>query len=180
VEPAQEVDAAGVLMREVPPFGIEARRWTVVFHRRAENWFFAALAMGQFKHVSAFAFIPELGIWTIYDVGFRRTRLVHLADTDHAKTILAHIVKGNCTVTVEARDDCLPLMRAGLFCTTAIKHLIGARSRALRPDRLFRHLVAQGGVVRDDGSREASREATDRGRSELRCRAGEGTADAHR
>lgn len=163
-------------MREVPALGIEARRWTVVFHRRAENWFFAALAMGEFKHVSAFAFIPELGIWTIYDVGFRRTRLVHLADTDHAKTILAHIIKGNCTVTVEARDDFLPLMRAGLFCTTAIKHLIGARSRALRPDRLFRHLVAQGGVVLDD----ASRRAEDRGRSQSRSRAGAVTADARR
>jgi len=163
-------------MREVPAFGIEARRWTVVFHRRAENWFFAAIALGEFKHVSAFAFIPELDIWTIYDVGFRRTRLTHLADTDAAKTILAHIVKGNCTVTVETGTGGLPLMRVGLFCTTAIKHLIGARSRALRPDRLFRHLVAQGGVVRDDGSREA----TDPGRPELCSRAGEGAADAGR
>lgn len=139
-------------MREVPAYGIEARRWTVVFHRKAENRFFSLIAMGHFKHVSAFAFIPELGLWTIYDVGFRRTRLIHLADTDEAKTILAYIVKGNCTVTVETGDASLPLMRAGLFCTTAIKHLIGARSSALRPDRLFRHLVAQGGVVRDDGS----------------------------
>lgn len=141
-------------MKEVPAFGIEARRWTVVFHRKAENWFFATIAMGRFKHVSAFAFIPELDIWTIYDVGFRRTRLVHLADTDHAKTILGEIIRGNCTVTVETSTGSLPLMRAGLFCTTAIKHLIGARSSALRPDRLFRHLVANGGVVRDDGSEE--------------------------
>lgn len=163
-------------MREVPAFGIEARRWTVVFHRRAENWFFAALAMGEFKHVSAFAFIPDLGIWTIYDVGFRRTRLMHLADTEAAKTILAHIVRGNCTVTVETGSGGLPLMRLGLFCTTAIKHLIGARSRALRPDRLFRHLVAQGGVVWDDGSVEA----TDRGRPEPRGRASEVAAHADR
>jgi hypothetical protein len=90
--------------------------------------------MGEFKHVSAFAFIPELGIWWIYDVGFRRTRLVHLADTDHAKTMLAHIVKGNCTVTVEARGRLPAADAAGLFCTTAIKHLIGAALRALRPD----------------------------------------------
>src|SRR5258705_3753280 len=151
-------------MREVPAFGIEARRWTVVFHRKAENWLFGAIAMGHFKHVSAFAFIPELGIWTIYDVGFRRTRLVHLADTDHAKTILAHIIKGNCMVTVETSDEHLPLMRAGLFCTIAIKHLIGVRSSALRPDRLFRHLVAQGGEVLDDA---AGRETPDRGRPEL-------------
>lgn len=161
-------------MREVPAFGIEARRWTVVFHRRAENWFFGAIACGHFKHVSAFAFIPDLGVWVIYDVGFRRTRIELLADTDNAKTILAHIVKGNCTVTIETSEDSLPLMRLGMFCTTAIAHLVGIRSSALRPDRLFRHLVAAGGVVIDD----ASRQATDRGRPEP-CRAtGAGTAVA--
>lgn len=142
-------------MREVPAFGIEARRWTVVFHRKAENWFFAAIACGRFKHVSAFAYLPELGIWTIYDVGFRRTRLTHLADGVHAHAVISAIVDGNCLVTVDARADCLPLFRIGLFCTTAIKHLIGVRSSALRPDRLFRHLVAQGGVVRDDAGQRA-------------------------
>ena len=161
-------------MDEVPAFGIEARRWTVVFHRKAESRFFDLIAMGHFKHVSAFAFIPELGIWTIYDVGFRRTRLIHLGDTDHAKTVLAHIVKGNCMVTIETREDNLPLARWGLFCTTAIAHLVGVRSGALRPDRLFRHLVAYRGVVQDDGSREA----TDSGRSELRSATGAGAAVA--
>jgi hypothetical protein len=147
----------------VPALGIEARRWTVVFHRHAENRFFGLIALGRFKHVSAFAFIPELGIWTIYDVGFRRTRIVHLADTDHAKTILAHIVKGNCTVTMETREDALPLMRWGLFCTTAVAHLVGLRCVALRPDALYRQMVKAGGVVLDDGSEEAR----DRGRPEL-------------
>lgn len=174
MEPAQD-DAAGVV-REVPAFGIEARRWTVVFHRKAENRFFGVIALGEFKHVSAFAFIPELGIWTIYDVGFRRTRIVHLADTDHAKTILAHIVKGNCTVTLEVSEDRLPLMRWGLFCTTAVAHLVGLRCVALRPDALYRQMVKAGGVVRDDGSQETR----DRGRPELCCDAGGSAAVADR
>jgi hypothetical protein len=160
----------------VPAFGIEARRWTVVFHRKAENRFFGAIALGHFKHVSAFAFIPELSIWTIYDVGFRRTRLTHLADTDHAKTILAHIIKGNACITMEVREDNLPLMRWGLFCTTAVAHLVGIRSSALRPDRLFRHLVAAGGVVVDDGAQETS----DSGRPELCSDPGTGAALADR
>ena len=140
-------------MREIPAYGIEAKRWTVVFHRKSEHLLFRLLAMGRFKHVSAFAWIPELGIWTIYDVGFRRTRLIHLADGQHAHAVIAALAVGNVLVTVDAREDSLPLMRAGLFCTTAIKHLIGARSSALRPDSLYRHLVAQGGVVRDDECR---------------------------
>jgi hypothetical protein len=137
-------------MREMPSYGIEARRWTVVFHREAENWFFSLIAMGHFKHVSAFAWLPELGIWTFYDVGFRRTRLVHLADGVAAHAYIAGIVKGNCAVTVDVRSDSLPLIRWGMFCTTGIAHLLGLRASTLRPDSLYRLLVANGGVVSDD------------------------------
>ena len=161
-------------MREVPGFGLEARRWTVVFHRKAENWFFGLIALGHFKHVSAFAFIPELGVWIIYDVGFRRTRIELLADTDHAKTILGNIVKGNCMVTLEVSEDRLPLLRWGLFCTTAVAHLVGLGCVAVRPDALYRQMIRRGGVVRDDGSRETQ----DRGRPELCGDAGAGAAVA--
>jgi len=141
-------------MREVAAFGIEARRWTVVFHRRAENWFFAAIAMGHFKHVSALAWIPELAQWWVYDVGFRRTRLRVLEDGAAARTEIAALVNGNATVTVDVRDDGLPWMRLGLFCTTAVSHLLGVRCASPRPDALYRRLVAEGGDVRDNGSSE--------------------------
>jgi hypothetical protein len=67
--------------------------------------------------------------------------------------MIAAIVKDNCTVTIDVREDDLPWMRLGLFCTTAVSHLIGLRCGALRPDALYRHLVAKGGVVRDDAIR---------------------------
>lgn len=137
-------------MRELSAYGIEARRWTVVFHRKSEHWFFRTIALGHFKHVSALAWVPELSQWWIYDVGFRRTYLRVLVDGRSAQSTIAAIIKGNCTVTIDTRDENLPLMRLGMFCTTAVAHLVGVRSSALRPDRLFRHLVAQGGVVRDD------------------------------
>ncbi len=158
MEPAQ-VDAAGVLMpflREVSPFGIEARRWTVVFHRKAENWFFSAIALGEFKHVSALAWIPELAQWWVYDVGFRRTRLRVLEEGPTAVRAIAAIIDGNATITVDTRDDQLPWMRLGMFCTTAVSHLIGVRCGALRPDALYRHLKASGGIVRDDAATTAN------------------------
>jgi hypothetical protein len=151
-------------VREVPAFGIEARRWTVVFHRKAENRFFGLIAFGKFKHVSAFAWIPELGIWTFYDVGFRRSRITHFADGHGARQAIGAIMAGNYGVTVEAKNDALPLVRLGFFCTTGVKHLIGLRSGALRPDALFRHLVASGGIVSDD----AAQRTADPGRSEPR------------
>lgn len=143
-------------MREVSAFGIEARRWTVVFHRKASHWIFAAIALGHFKHVSALAWIPELGQWWIYDVGFRRTRLSVMEDGTTAKQVIAAIIAGNATVTIDVQENGLPWMRLGLFCTTAVSHLIGVRCGALRPDALYRKLIASGGILRDDGTTAAA------------------------
>jgi hypothetical protein len=165
-------------MHEVPAHGIEARRWTVVFHRKAENRFFDLIAMGHFKHVSALAWIPELGQWWFYDVGFRRTRLSVMVDGVAAQATVAAIVTGNCVVTVETRHDGLPLMRLGMFCTTAVAHLIGVRSGALRPDALFRHLSSPkvGGIVSDDGPAGKAR-TSDRPEPDGRTGAGAEVAD---
>lgn len=142
-------------MREVSAFGIEASRWTVVFHRNSKHLFFRLIAMGHFKHVSALAWVPELGQWWVYDVGFRRTHLKVLVDGPSAQQIVAAIIKGNATVTIDVQDN-LPWMRLGLFCTTAVSHLIGVRCAALRPDALYRKLIASGGIVRDDALRPAT------------------------
>ena len=141
-------------MREVSAYGIEARRWTIVFHRKSKHLFFRLIAMGHFKHCSAIAWIPELKQWWVYDVGFRRTSLKVLEDGPTAQAQIAAIVDGNATVTVDVSDE-LPWMRLGMFCTTAVSHLVGLRCGALRPDALYRHLVAKGGVVRDDAIRPA-------------------------
>jgi len=138
-------------VREISAFGIEARRWTVVFHRNSKHLFFRLIALGHFKHVSALAWIPELGQWWVYDVGFRRTSLKVLVDGENAQATIAAIVKGNATVTIDLQDE-LPWFRLGLFCTTAVSHLIGVRCAALRPDALYRHLIAKGGIARDDAS----------------------------
>src|SRR5258708_32724868 len=100
-------------MREVPAYGIEARRWTIVFHRKSKHLFFRLIAMGHFKHVSALAWIPELGQWWIYDVGFRRTSLKVLEDGEGAKATIAAIVNGNATITIDVMDD-LPWMRLAM------------------------------------------------------------------
>lgn len=157
-------------MRNIPTYGIEAKRWTIVFHRQAENRFFSAIAMGHFKHVSAFAWLPELSQWWIYDVGFRRTRLKVVVESEEAHRIIVGLARGNALVTMEVRDDDLPWFRLGMFCTTGVAHLIGVRTRALRPDALFRQLLRQGGVLRDD----ASQGATTGGRPQSRAPAGRG------
>jgi len=128
----------------------EPTRWTIVFHRKAEHWLFALIAMGRFKHVSAFAWLPDTRVWLIYDMGFRRTRIMVLPDTVEAKAYLGALITGNAMVTMPVRDDALPLLRIGLFCTTAVKHLVGLRCGALRPDALFASCLRHGGELSDD------------------------------
>jgi hypothetical protein len=123
----------------------------VVFHRKAENRFFSLIALGRFKHVSALAWIPELNQWWVYDVGFRRTRLKVLEESATTRQIVAAIIDGNASITIDVRETGLPWMRLGLFCTTAVSHLIGVRCGALRPDALYRKLIASGGIARDHG-----------------------------
>jgi hypothetical protein len=130
----------------------EATRWSIVFHRQAENRLFAMLAMGHFKHVSAFAWLPGPRVWIHYDLGFRRTRVVVLPDTAESKAYLAALITGNAIVTMKVRGDARPVMRLGLFCTSAVKHLIGLRSSALRPDALFASCLRHGGKLSDDAS----------------------------
>lgn len=154
------------------PAGCEPMRWTIVFHRKAENWFFSLIAMGHFKHVSAFAWVPALRIWLVYDVGFRRTRLVPMGDSPETRAYLMALIAGNALVSIDVCIDALPLMRLGLFCTTAIKHLIGLDAGALRPDALFHHCLKHGGVLSDDA---ITADASYPGRSGARGRADPGS-----
>jgi hypothetical protein len=152
----------------------EPQRWSVVFHRKAANRFFSLIAMGHFKHVSAFAWLPELRTWLLFDVGFRRTRIVALPDTAKSKAYLAAVIDGNAIVSMPVRDDALPIFRTGLFCTTAIKHLIGLSSGALRPDALFRHCLSHGGELSDDAGQGTGHSS----RSQSRGREARGEAGA--
>ncbi len=128
----------------------EATRWTIVFHRRAENRIFGLIAMGRFKHVSAFAWLPGPRVWIHYDLGFCRTRIIVLPDTAESKAYLGALITGNAIITMKVRGDARPIMRLGLFCTSAVKHLIGLRSSALRPDALFASCLRHGGELSDD------------------------------
>lgn len=132
----------------------EPGRWTVVFHRKAENRLFSLIAMGHFKHVSAFAWVPECQAWVHYDLGFRRTRITLLPDTTKSEAYLANLIAGNAIVTMPPCSGVPRVFRFGLFCTTAVKHLIGIGGSALRPDALFASCLRNGGELSDDGSQK--------------------------
>lgn len=133
------------------PEAVEPVQWNVVFHRKAMTRWSSLIAMGQFKHVSAFAYLAGLKGWVLFDVQFARLRIVILPDTFDSRVIIGQVMKGNSVVLISRREGGgIRFFRFGFFCTTAIKHLLGLRGSTLRPDALFRSCLANGGELLDD------------------------------
>lgn len=128
------------------PDGFEPAEWWVVFHPTASTRWLSWLAMGHFKHVSAFAYIPGFKAWLIYDVARAGTRLLLLPANDAGKAELVRYTRDCAIVKMQRRADGPSLPRLGFFCTTAICHLLGLTCVA-RPDALWRLCLRNGGEV---------------------------------
>lgn len=146
------------MFRELP-VEIEPELWNVVFHRDIKYWWHHLLP-GPFKHVFAYAFVPELDLFVIYDVWKQRTRLVLLPHCQRAidgisdMTTNAEVVKFRASIAPG-----IPF--AAFSCVSAIKHLLGIRSVAIAtPTGLFRHLIKLGGVPHGRTGETADRPAS--------------------
>jgi hypothetical protein len=123
------------------------QEWFICFSTRARFWWASAAALGRYKHVSCFAFVAAVDGWLFYDFGLNQTVVTVLPDR-----------QANALIGAMA-DDALvvkwipPLVVTGVrlkpafLCTTAIAHLTGVPSCALRPDRFLRDCLAAGGKV---------------------------------
>src|SRR5262249_51355995 len=121
--------------------------WILVFCKNPGRWWVRLLAWGRYHHVKAIAHLPRMRSWLIYDVKFNGTRMM-LAHEDDPGT---NVFLRDYLDTTDTLAMPLLLMpkrsfpQLGFWCTIAIKHLVGIRSRALRPDRLWQDCVAAGG-----------------------------------
>ena len=127
--------------------GLIEPTWTLVFCKKPGRWWVRLLAWGRFHHVKAVAYLPRLKAWLFYDVKFNGTRLL-LAQEDApgTKAFLQDYLDNTDTIMMPR----VPMPRRitpqlGFWCTIAMKHLVGIRSRALRPDRLWKDCIAAGG-----------------------------------
>ena len=132
---------------ESPTDGLIEPIWTLVFCKKPGRWWVRLLAWGRYHHVKAVAYLPRLRVWLFYDVKFNGTRvLLARADASGTRAALQDYLHNSDTIMMPR----LPTPRRvapqlGFWCTIAMKHLVGVRSRALRPDRLWRDCVAAGG-----------------------------------
>jgi hypothetical protein len=109
------------------------------------------IAFGQLKHVRAFGYVPQLKAWIFYDVCIGMTN-IYLAKGRHAEWLI-HSWCEDCAVLELPVADAAqhrPLVRLGFWCVPAIKHLLRLRSRALRPDRLWRDCLQSGARIIHD------------------------------
>lgn len=127
--------------------------WFVVFHRKSGRKWVKWLSRGRYEHVSAFAQVKKAGVWLFFEVMAGRTEILAVPD-DQADALLGFYSERGLIVRMMApipADNRLKL-KPGFWCVPAVAHLLGLRTCALRPDRLLRDCLANGGtiVVSDD------------------------------
>jgi hypothetical protein len=129
------------------PHAIEPDEWFVVFHRQTPSRLLSLIALGRFKHVSAFAYCPGFKLWLLYDTSLYGTRLILLPHGETAKAALVKYTAGCAIVKIAARRVHMGTSsRLAFYCVPAVKHLIGLRCVAMRPDALYRQILRSGGV----------------------------------
>lgn len=124
-------------------FRVEPAEWFVVFHRAGVGPVISALAVGEFKHVSAFGYCAGVRAWLVYDVQWAGTR-VWLCD----KVAIMEWTKDCAVVQIKRSDAVMGLAaRLGLYCVSSVKHLLGLRCVAATPTQLYRHILRNGGIL---------------------------------
>jgi hypothetical protein len=149
----------------------EPKEWFVVFSEDSPKWWVRWLAWGRFKHVSVFGKVERSGAWVFYDVWLNRAQIMVVGDWE-ADAAIGYYASQGVIVRFPRllADDHELSLRPGLWCVPAVAHILGIRSCALRPDRLFRQILAKGGQIVSSKGREDE--------TEDRKRSGIGTPEA--
>lgn len=137
-------------MDERPIDAIEPDQWFVAFHTTAKSRLLSFLAAGKYKHVSAFAYLPGLRAWVIYDAEWRGLRLLFFSH-EAAKAVIAERTRDAAIVKINRLGRSMGLSsRVALYCVSTIKHLLGVRCPCVRPEAFYAYLLRNGGELIDE------------------------------
>lgn len=123
--------------------------WNVAFLSGPRTSWWDWLTPADYRHCAAYGWCQDR--WITYDAADIRSRIMVM--TDEQFDLWLYALRQRATLVIQVpTGDMAPLRaRLGLWCVTALKHLTGSRSSALRPKALSRDLVRQGGKVVFDG-----------------------------
>lgn len=127
------------------PLIVQPEIWTLVFNRTAARRWASWLALGRYKHVRAYAYVPFLHVWVFFDPHLSGTDIIVAADGEPAHALIGAWIADADLIRMQARKGRGLLPTFG-FCTSTIKRLIGLRCVALRPDAFYRDCLRSGGV----------------------------------
>jgi hypothetical protein len=124
--------------------GLGIEEWFVVFHERTPSRLCRFLAAGRFQHVSAFGYAGRAKVWVRIEYSWRRIEVSVCGREDEAGVLNAWSTGGPVLRVAVGRTGRPLWGRIGLWCVPLTAHLLGVRTCALRPDRLWSVLLAQG------------------------------------
>jgi hypothetical protein len=121
--------------------------WFIAFKRTSQFWFLRLAALGRYKHVSCFGHVPAAGAWVFYDFGVNAASLSVVPDRLSDAPIGAAVEDALVLKFVPPLVVTGFHVKPGFTCATAVAHLTGVRSSALRPDRFLRDCLAAGAEI---------------------------------
>jgi len=123
------------------PAGCPGAWYVAFFDGERPHWWWSLCRPG-FRHVAAFGYCAEQAVWLLYDVTLKRT-FIHALTSDQMDAWVDELPAHRTILHLQS-GAAEPASRVGFWCTTAVAHLLGVRSRALRPEALCRDLLALG------------------------------------
>jgi len=122
--------------------------WWTAFYGNENRWWWDRICKPGFRHVCAFTFYPGPDVWVLYDVTFNRTN-IRVMSREVWSAWMSTLPRHARFLRSEIPDEPHPRpwwLKLTFWCAPAVAHLLGVNSRALRPQALYRDLVAQGAV----------------------------------
>lgn len=121
-------------------------RWMLVFRRRSTYRWVNWLVPGEFKHVRAYGFVAECDAYIFFDPGWGRI-VVSIVRGKAFRIVIRDFAEDAVVVAFDSVASRPPRLFFPFCCTTAIAALIGIRSGALLPDRLFHQCLRSGAQI---------------------------------
>lgn len=118
--------------------------WNVVFMAGPRTSWWDWLTPREWRHVCAFGYSVTTDSWVIYDVADTHSRISVVSAVWFDTWFRARSDRVTKVVRFDVQEGGDVRARFGLWCVTAIKHLLGLQSGAFRPHALYRDLLRNG------------------------------------
>lgn len=120
------------------------RSWHVVFRNSDTNSLWNLFTVPGFRHVAAYGYSPDNGVWIVVDPGQDFMAVQVLNPDELSAWVAAGAGRTSAILRIDTQNGGHAASRFGHTCVTAIKRLIGLPSGAFTPQGLFHEMRKHG------------------------------------